>query len=99
MNDEILMEIKEFLDDRFAIDPAIVMRDSDIEKDLKITGADAVDCIIAFGKKFNVDVSTFSARDYFNSEGMNMLVPDCRPNKKRLKISDLESAVIAGKLC
>ena len=46
-----------------------ITRDTSIEGDLKITGDDADDFLIEFGKRFNVDMRHFRIGDYFGDEG------------------------------
>ena len=78
-----------------------------LENDLGITGDDAVEFIIAYGKEFNVDVSKFMAADYFDAEGYDIVGPLIRwitrnkkPQKqlKILTLGHLEKGIIAGKL-
>ena len=38
-----------------------------LECDLRITGDDAVEFILAFGQEFNVDVSKFKLDEYFEA--------------------------------
>jgi acyl carrier protein len=73
--------------------------------DLRITGDDAVELLIAYGKEFNVDVSNFMAADYFEPEGDPILPAIVRwitgkpnPIMKVLTVDDLEKGIIAGKL-
>ena len=40
-------------------------RNTTVEKDLRITSDDAVEFLLAYAKKFDVDVSHFMAADYF----------------------------------
>lgn len=47
--------------------------DTDLQDDLGVRGDDAVEFLIAYGKRFNVDVSKFMAADYFNSESFGLL--------------------------
>lgn len=68
-----------------------------IEDDLGITGLDAVELIVDFGKRFNVDVSNFKAADYFGAEGESIFSFDSSPRRK-LNIGHLAKAVHAGKL-
>lgn len=80
---------------RFPLTPEITL-----EEDLKITGDDADEFIIAFGKEFNVDISEFDFSKYFDAEGQGCLnlffwKP---PNKAPITLGDLYNAVIAGKL-
>ena len=97
MNSEnILEEIKTFIEDKCGIARDRIKSESRIEKDLRITGDDAMELLVDFGKKFNVDVSKFMAADYFDGEGMNLLLPNF--GKKELTVHHLVKAVTAGKL-
>lgn len=69
-----------------------------IEKDLGIAGDDAVDFILAYSKKFNVDVSKFMLADYFNGEGLDLIGTSKQKKSKELTVRDLEKGIIAGKL-
>lgn len=90
--------LKLFIQKEFGIKENRIQLQSRIEEDLRITGLDAVDFIVFFGKKNNVDVSNFMAADYFEPEGMNLLLPRTIPNKKVLTINHLLKAVEAGRL-
>lgn len=78
--------------------------DVEVEKDLKITGDDAVEFILAFGKEFDVDVSHFPLSDYFDGEGLDTigliisLFRKKTKNKKVLKLKDLDDAIISKTL-
>ena len=64
-----LFALKKFIED-FGIELKEEIRENtEIEYDLRITGDDAVDFILSFGNKFNVDVSSFQLAEYFESEG------------------------------
>lgn len=67
-------------------------------------GDDAVDFLIAYGKRFSVDVSKFMASDYFGSEGEGILsylvnklfeIPEKR---KRFTVGHLYKGIEAGRL-
>jgi hypothetical protein len=100
MSDETLEKIKLFLQQGNwnYIDTKTVSSSTKIEKDLMLTGDDAVEFIIHYGKLFSVDVSNFKINQYFEPEGMNWLLPKTVPNKKILTVGDLEKGIIAGKL-
>jgi Protein of unknown function (DUF1493) len=103
--DKILNEIKEFTAKFSGVNLNKIQEDSGIESDLGIYGDDGVDYIIAFGKKFNVDISAFTPRYYFSAEGVDFLGPvidlfrkgEDEP-KRDLKIRHLVKAVIEGRL-
>ena len=98
MNENIVEAIKSFIEEHQGILRSRINTQSKIEEDLGITGDDAIEMLIAFGKKFNVDVSHFMAAEYFNAEGTSWIMPTYTPNKKVLTVTHLEKAIIAGKL-
>ena len=81
---------------------------TDIEKDVGITGDDAADYLVEFGKRYNVDLSNFNFDDHFDPEGYappgsimsTFLLFECKNNndKKPLTIGDLLNAIAKGKL-
>jgi hypothetical protein len=104
MNNAIFEKLKQFIiKERWDDEP--ITRDTTIEDDLAITGDDADEFLVAFGKEFNVDVSKFPAGDYFDDEGDPILPAIIRflTNKKKRKrkpltVGQLEKAIIAGRL-
>lgn len=114
MNDEIFNKLKKFVTDQgfgytlpwpFLFKKKKINRDTSLEDDLKITGDDSDEFLIAFGKEFNVDVSKFPIGDYFGDEGDTILpaitgvfTGKTKRQTKKLTIRDLENAVIAGRL-
>ena len=76
-----------------------------IEKDLRITGDEAVEFFIAYSKRFNIDVSKFMFGDYFNGEGFDFspilealkLKKKSKP-KKVFTVGDLIKGIEAGRL-
>jgi hypothetical protein len=78
--------------------------DTELQDDLGIRGDDAVDFLIAYGKRYSVDVSEFMAADYFGSEGSGILshlvnklfgIPEKR---KRFTVGHLYKGIQAGRL-
>ena len=64
MDDLILNKLKHFLESkRWGFGKIDIQRSTRIEQDLKLTGDDTVEFIVAFGKEFGVDVSDFMAND------------------------------------
>jgi acyl carrier protein len=105
MNDEIFDKLKTFIIKEAAVEDEEVTRDAQIEDDLGVTGDDAVDFLIAYGKAFNVDVTKFMAADYFNGEGDIILpaligaITGKRTSKNKiLTVGHLEKGIIAGRL-
>jgi acyl carrier protein len=113
-DDEVLNKIKTFVFESgwgytlpfpFLFKRKPITRETTIEEDLKITGDDSDEFLIAFGKEFKVNVSDFKIGDYFGSEGdpvlrtlNRILSRGKKRSKKTLTIGHLEKAVLAGKL-
>lgn len=103
MNEKLFNEVKLFTVDFQGLLESDVKEKSSIQDDLGIWGDDAIEFIIAFGKKFNVDVSKFMAADYFSGEGEFILSSKTNskfkdPTRKDLTISHLVKAVEVGRL-
>ncbi|AFD07247.1 DUF1493 family protein [Solitalea canadensis] len=105
MDNEIFDTIKKFIVKQAAVTEIEVTECASLENDLGITGDDAVEFIIAFGKEFNVDVSKFSAAEYFEPEGdrifpaiIRLFTGRQKAKQKDLIMKHLEKAVIAGRL-
>lgn len=105
MKDELFEQIKHFVVEFSCIRNVDLDRSTSLEKEIGLTGDDAIEFILAFGKEFNVDVSHFMAEEYFEPEGDKILPAIIRffTGKKKVKnkelfLGDLERAVNAGKL-
>jgi len=105
MSSEIFNTLKGFTVKQTGVTEEEVTEDAGLENDLGVSGDDAVEFIITFGKEFNVDVSKFMAADYFSPEGDSILPAIIRlftgkkhPKQKELRIKHLEKAIIAGRL-
>jgi acyl carrier protein len=99
MNENLFEEIQAFIVEKIGVDEVEVTQEALLQDDLGVYGDDAVDLIVAFSKKFKLDVSNFIAADYFKPEGLDILgffskgIP-----RKNLTVGHLEKAVIAGRL-
>ena len=94
----IFNKIKHFLEsERWGLGEIDIQRSTRIEQDLKLTGHDAVEFIVTFGKEFDVDVSGFMADDYFEPEGL-CIIDILFKKKKSLTIEDLENAILLKEL-
>lgn len=71
---------------------------STLEGDLGITGDDALELIIAFVEKFNVDGTQFHMDNHFGAEGWDIFSRYSRSERNDLTISDLKEAVRLGVL-
>jgi acyl carrier protein len=105
MNEETFSKLKAFVIKESAVDDEEITRDTKIEDDLGLTGDDAIDFMIAYGKTFNVDVTKFMAADYFNGEGDIILpaligaVTGKKVNQNKiLTVGHLEKGILAGRL-
>ena len=114
MSDQILDRLKAFIYDQglgytlpfpFLFKRKVISRDTKLEGDLKITGDDSDEFLIAFGKEFNVDVINFRIGEYFGDEGDPILPTIIRPllgkekrKTKVLTVGHLEKAILAGRL-
>lgn len=105
MSDETFNMLKNFVVRQAGIDDEEITRDTNIEDELGVTGDDAVDFIIAYGKTFNVDVTKFMAADYFGAE-RNVMLSEFfkwltgyrKRTRKTLTVGHLEKGIIAGRL-
>jgi acyl carrier protein len=105
MNNEIFDKLKEFVIIQSAVNDEEITRETEIENDLGVYGGDADEFLIAFGKKFNVDISQFPIGNYFSGEG-DIILPAIirfftntkRKEKKSFTVGHLEKAIISGKL-
>ena len=105
MSSEIFESIKKFTVTKTGVSDNEVTESAGLESDLGVSGDDALDYIVAFGKEFKVDVSKFMAADYFSPEGDSILPAIIRmftgkkhPKQKELLMRHLEKAVLAGRL-
>ena len=73
-----------------------ISSDTLIEDNLGVTGDDAADLILNYGKKFNVDIGNFIFSKYFNDEP-SIFSTDKRQNKM-LTVGHLEKGIITGRL-
>jgi hypothetical protein len=78
--------------------------ETDLQDDLGVYGDDAVDFLVAYGKRVNVDVSKFMAADYFSDEGFDLwsYVIDklfgITEKRKAFTVGHLYQGIIAGRL-
>lgn len=97
--DNLFTVLALFIKDCTGVHDISISRDSLIEDDLSITGDDAADLILAFSKKYEVDISNFNFNEYFYDEPSIMDVINF--NNKSVKpftVGHLEKAILAGRL-
>jgi acyl carrier protein len=96
---EVFEKVKSFLIEKTFITDIQYTSKTNIEEELGVTGDDAVELIIEFGNKFNVDVSKFMLADYFRAEGIDFLgLFKKKKVRKILTLGDLVNSVITGRL-
>ena len=95
MEANIFEKLKQFTIKEASLTDEPLTRETKIEEDLGITGADAIEYLIAYGKHFKVDVSKFLAAEYFRAEGRSSFVVDSK-KKKVLTLAHLEKGILAG---
>ena len=105
MCNEIFESIKIFVIKETCTRKFPLERTTSIEATLGVTGDDAYELMINYGKQFNVDIKQFMFSDYFKNEGRDIFggifrfVAGKKPKiRKELTLGDLEKGVIAGRL-
>ena len=105
ISEEAFNKLKAFVVKQSAVTDEEICRTTEIENGLGITGDDAVEFMVAFGKEFNVDVTRFMAADYFEAEGdkilptlIRFLTGRKKKAKKILTVGHLEKGILAGRL-
>ncbi|MEQ3663794.1 DUF1493 family protein [Olleya sp.] len=100
----IFEKVKEFIIKESLVDYIEITPTTSIEKDLGITGDDAVDLLTKFGNEFHVDVSNFEFKKYFQEEGswvfgwLSNIFGKEDPIRIHLTMDKLEEAVKKGRL-
>ncbi len=105
MNNETFENLVNFLVKESGVDDEEITRDTQIEDHLGVTGDDAMDFMIAYGKTFKVDVTKFMAANYFGPE-RNVVLSEFGKwitgnrirTRKILTVGHLEKGVYAGRL-
>lgn len=105
-NQNLLKNMISFIEGVYgSFSPIIINEKTRIEEDLGITGDEACEFILNYGKTFNVDVSNFLVANYFKPEGYDFLSPILealglkkKTIKKVLTIGDLLKGIKAKKL-
>lgn len=96
MSDETFEKLKALVVRKTGVDDEEVTRDAAVEEDLGVTGDDAVELLIEYGRAFNVNITKFMAADYFSPEGDPILPAIIRfiTNKKSASQKFLQSAIL-----
>lgn len=104
INPNLLNDVISFIENAYG-SFELISESSKLEEDLGITGDEACDFLIKYGKAFKVDISNFSVDGYFKPEGYSFLdtiLEDMKLKKKYIKkdftVGDLIKGIQAGKL-
>jgi acyl carrier protein len=104
-DDKILNQIILFIKEKMGNYDRALTSKTCLEKDLGIIGDDAVELLLEYGKKFDVDLSNLDMRRYFTPEGDTILPSIIRvftlskePKVSELTIGDLVKGVQAKQL-
>jgi len=104
MGEQILKEIIKLIEQRMGKYKTPILRTTYLEEDLGVIGDDAVELLLEYGQKFNVDMSRFNVSKYFTPEGDTILPSLIRSFSKKeeksamLTVGDLEKGAIIGYL-
>lgn len=105
MSEEILNQLINLIEKKMGKYKHQITRETYLEKDLGISGDDAIEFLLDYGKKFNVNMSGFDFKKYFTPEGDSLLptiiktISGKKESKiKELTVGDLERGIIAGRL-
>jgi acyl carrier protein len=97
-------ELVDFVIERSFTKRDIVTPDTRLMHDLGLNGDDAIEFMMEYGKRFNVDLSRFFANEYFDGEGLQIIDAileklKLRPNRlKPLPIGCLQAGINLGYL-
>lgn len=96
MTEEQFADLVNFLKQQTGSYDVPITRETLLEDDLGVTGDDAEDLIIAFGKRYGIDVNNFIFTRYFYDE------PEVLNYQDRVvvpfSVGHLEKAINAGRL-
>lgn len=104
MNDEILNQLISMIEEKVGKRKPIT-RETCLEKDQGMTGDDAVEFLLDYSKRYNVDLTGLDIRKYFTPEGdtifpmiIRMFTGKKEPKEKELTVGDLVNGITAKKL-
>jgi len=105
LESDIFPEIQELISDFSGIKKSKITISSKLEHDLRIYGDDAIELILAYSKKFSVNLDNLNPGDHFSPEGDTVLpwiISLFSPSKKviidDLMVLDLVNGAKAGTL-
>ncbi len=95
-DEKLLDELVAFLKKQTGVYDILITRKTLIEDELGVTGDDAEDLLIAFSKKYNINISNFEFAKYFYDEPGVFNFQNRQV--EQLTVGHLEKAIIAGRL-
>lgn len=105
MEDKHLIDVIALVEAKIGRQKAQIARETCLEKDLGLTGDDAVELLLEYSQKFGVDISKLDIRKYFTPEGDTILPGIIRfitgkknPKDRELTVGDLEKGILLKKL-
>lgn len=101
MNDEIFDKIKLFVTEKRGKYRKKLTSETQLERDLKITGDDFVEFMDDFEERFNVNTQNLDLSEYFVNEGtlqLLLVILGIPTGKKVITLGDLQQGVLEGKL-
>jgi hypothetical protein len=96
MSEEVLEQVISLIEKKMGRYRKPITRKTCLEKDLGMTGDDAVEFLLDYHKKYNVDLSKFDIRKYFMPEGDVFGMSSHKA--KELTVGDLERGIIEKQL-
>lgn len=90
--DEMLSQVCDLIALQCGITRQEITADSKLVDDLGITGADGVELILAFSKRFGVDIRQMNVGQYFGDEGLSLAFWRWRRPLTPIAVSDLVAA-------
>lgn len=70
--DDALDQVREFIAQHCSIPPQVIRGDSTLVAELGISGADGVELMLDFSRKFDVDISCMNVGEHFGDEGLSL---------------------------
>ena len=95
MKEKVFSDLVDFIHKQTGSYDVPITKETSLENDLGITGDDGEDLIIAFGRKYNVNITNFYFTKYFYPEPQILSTPK---EIKMLRVGHLLRAIEAGRL-
>jgi len=95
LTEDMFNDLVSFIRDKAGEHEMPITRQTLIEDNLGMTGDDAAELIADLSKKYQIDISEFTFKKYFNDEPL-IFLPDRKVSP--LTVGHLEKAIIEGRL-